>query len=91
MNYEVPATEGYAKSLGVDSKYPFAAITKEIGASSVTYLGAYYYTNTNPLTVAFVGGHWHNGRNCSPVCFDLDYAPSYSIVHGLARLLVTPV
>ena len=91
MNYEVPATEGYAKSLGVDSKYPFAAITKEIGASSVTYLGAYYYTNTNPLTVAFVGGIWADGRLCSPVFFNLTCTPSISHVHRLARLLVTPV
>ena len=91
LNYEVPSTEGYAKTLGVDKKYPFAAITNEVGASSNTYLGAYYYTNTNPITVGFVGGDWYNGRHCSPVYFCLAVTPSYSIVDRLARLFVSAV
>ena len=91
LNYNVSATEGYAKTLGVDKKYPFAAITDQVGASSTTYLGAYYYTNTNPLTVAFVGGLWDTGRGCSPVCFDLDLPPSHASVSRLARLFVTAV
>ena len=91
LNYNVSATEGYAKTLGVDKKYPFAAITDQVGASSTTYLGAYYYTNTNPLTVAFVGGIWAGGRGCSPVCFYLLIPPSDAYVGGLARLFVTAV
>ena len=91
LDYTVPKESGYAKTLGVNPKYPFAAITNEIGASSNTYLSAYYYTNTNPLTVAFVGGHWGDGRACSPVGFYLLCTPSYSGVDRLARLFVTPV
>lgn len=91
LDYTVPKESGYAKTLGVNPKYPFAAITNEIGASSNTYLSAYYYTNTNPLTVAFVGGRWLGGRSCSPVYFYLDFTPSRSYVDRLARLFVTPV
>ena len=91
LGYTVSKTEGYAKTLGVDSEYPFAAITNQVGASSNTYLSAYYWTSTNPITVAFVGGYWISGRACSPVCFTLTATPSSSYVHRLARLLVTPV
>ena len=91
LDYTLPKENGYAKTLGVNPKYPYAAITNEIGASSNTYLSAYYYTNTNPLTVAFVGGYWYRGRNCSPVYFYLGYTPSDSSVDWLARLFVTAV
>ena len=91
LGYTVSKTEGYAKTLGTDPEYPFAAITNQVGASSNTYLGAYYWTSTNPITVAFVGGYWAVGRFCSPVCFRLTYTPSNSSVYRLARLLVTPV
>lgn len=91
LNYNVSATEGYAKTLGVDKKYPFAAITDQVGASSNTYLGAYYYVNNTKLTVAYVGGYWSSGRYCSPVYFYLRYAPSVDPIYGLARLFVTPV
>ena len=91
LGYTVSKTEGYAKTLGVDSEYPFAAITNQVGASSNTYLSAYYWTSTNPITVAFVGGSWYAGRYCSPVSFALADTPSASSVARLARLLVTPV
>lgn len=91
LGYTVSKTEGYAKTLGVDSEYPFAAITNQVGASSNTYLSAYYWTSTNPITVAFVGGYWLSGRFCSPVSFYLSFTPSASYVNRLARLLVTPV
>lgn len=91
LNYEVPANGGWAKNLGIDPKYPIAAITKEVGASSNTYLSAYYWNSTNPITVAFVGGLWASGRDCSPVCFDLTYSPSHAAVSRLARLFVTAV
>lgn len=91
LGYTVPAEGGYAKLLGVNKHYPYAAITTEIGASSVTYLSAYYWNNTNNLTCAYVGGHWAYGRYCSPVYFYLNDTPSYSDAHWLARLFVTPV
>ena len=91
LNYEVPANGGWAKNLGIDPKYPIAAITKEVGASSNTYLSAYYWNGTNPITVAFVGGVWYNGRSCSPVCFHLYSSPSNAYVDRLARLFVTAV
>ena len=91
LGYTVSKTEGYAKTLGTDPEYPFAAITNQVGASSNTYLGAYYWTSTNPITVAFVGGDWGYGRCCSPVSFYLSLTPSDSNVGRLARLLVTPV
>ena len=91
LGYTVPAEGGYAKLLGVNKHYPYAAITTEIGASSVTYLSAYYWNNTNNLTCAYVGGYWYSGRVCSPVCSHLGISPSFSNARGLARLLVTPV
>ena len=90
LNYTVSPNSGWAKKLGFDSKYPYAALTSEVGAGSSTYLSAYYWNSANPITVAFVGGYWGGGR-CSPVYFSLSGAPSYSSVHRLARLFVTPV
>lgn len=91
LGFEVPATGGYAKTLGMNKAFPFAAITNQIGADSATYLSAYYWTSTNPTTVAFVGGDWYDGRYCSPVYFYLINTPSDSHVNRLARLFVTPV
>ena len=91
LNYTVSPNSGWAKKLGFDSKYPYAALTSEVGAGSSTYLSAYYWNSANPITVAFVGGSWPYGRYCSPVSFSLPLTPSDSSVTRLARLFVTPV
>lgn len=91
LNYTVSPNSGWAKKLGFDSKYPYAALTSEVGAGSSTYLSAYYWNSANPITVAFVGGYWGSGRYCSPVYFYLSATPSDSTVDRLARLFVTPV
>ena len=38
------------------------------------------------MSAVFVGGNWTNGRNCSPVYFNLNNAPSNSNINRLARL-----
>ena len=37
-------------------------------------------------SVAFVGGNWNNGRNCSPVYFNLNNSPSNANVNRFAQL-----
>lgn len=91
LNYDIAQTDGYAKTLGQDLRYPYASLTNEIGASSTTYLSGYYYYPRYAVSVVFAGGGWSYGRGCSPVFFSLLNSPSYSSLYRLARLFVTRV
>jgi hypothetical protein len=89
LGYTIPGVDGYAKSLSADQRFKFAALTGAVGASSTTYLAAYYYYPRYDVSAVFVGGYWNAGRICSPVYFYLDHHPSHSYFHRLARLFVT--
>ena len=89
LRYTLPDVDGYAKTLGFDSRFNFAALTTEVGASSTTYLAGYYYYPRYDVCVVFVGGAWGNGRLCSPVYFYCGNHPSHSAFFRLARLFVT--
>jgi hypothetical protein len=85
LGYTIPGADGYAETLGYDARYKLARLTDAIGASSTTYLAAYYYYPRYAVCVAFVGGGWISGRYCSPVYFYCNNAPSYSNINRLAR------
>lgn len=89
LNYNVSPSDGYVKTLGVDSRFKFAALTIEVGASSTTFLAAYFYYPRYDICAVFVGGYWISGRFCSPVFFHCYFAPSDSSFNRLARLFVT--
>jgi hypothetical protein len=89
LNYDTAQSDGYAKTLGQDSRYPYASLTSEAGAASTTYLSGYYYSPRYDVSAVFAGGYWDGGRSCSPVCFHLNNSPSYSSISRLARLFVT--
>jgi hypothetical protein len=89
LNYDIAQSDGYAKTLGKDSRYPYASLTSEVGAASTTYLSGYYYYPRHDVSVVFAGGHWVSVRGCSPVYFALDKSPSSSDIYRLARLFVT--
>lgn len=89
-NYELPGTDGYAKTISEDSRYPFLIGTTELGAGSTNYAAAYFYYSRNAVSAVRVGGTVFNGRNCSPVFFYLNDTPSYSSWNSRARLFVSP-
>ena len=89
LNLSLPGADGYAKSLAADRRFRCIGLTDILGASSTTYLAAYYYYPRYAICVVYVGGYWNNGRACSPVFFLCVYAPSDSYVDRLARLSVT--
>lgn len=89
LNYDTAQSDGYAKTLGKDSRYPYASLTSEVGAASTTYLSGYYYYPRYDVSVVFAGGVWYSGRFCSPVFFVLYDSPSSSQINRLARLFVT--
>lgn len=91
LQYDIPSVDGYAKSLWQDSRQKYIGLTKEVGASSTTWLSAYYYYPRYDVCVVFVGGHFNLGRLCSPVYFYCLYPPSASDIHRLARLFVSRV
>lgn len=91
LSYTIPGVDGYAKTLGYDARYKLARITDAVGASSTTYLAAYYYYPRYAVSAVFVGGCWSNGRNCSPVFFHCYFSPSDSAFYRLARLFVTRI
>jgi hypothetical protein len=87
LNYNISPADGYAKSLGVDSRFKDATLTVEVGASSTSYLSGYYYYPRYDVCVVFVGGNWHYGRRCSPVSFNCNNHPSNSNINRLSRLI----
>jgi hypothetical protein len=89
LNYSIPGSDGYAKSLGVDPRYRHVALTNEVGASDTTYLSDYYYYPRYEVGVVFVGGYWSGGRRGGPVYFFCGAHPSSSDLYRLARLFVT--
>lgn len=90
LNYEMAKDNGYAKSLGIDERFEHVRLTDEIGASSTTYLAAYYYiVSSYDLRAVFVGGTLSLGANCSPVYFSCHLSPSHSHWNRLSRLFVT--
>lgn len=89
LNLSLPGADGYIKSLAVDKRFRLIGLTDLLGASSTTYLSAYYYYPRYAVCVVSVGGNWSNGRRCSPVYFDCYFAPSDSSLARLARLSVS--
>lgn len=89
LSYKVGDATGYAKTLGIDKRFPHVRLTDEVGASSTTYLAAYYYAPNGDIRVPFVGGYLDHGRYCSPVYFHCYYAPSNSYWNRLSRLFVS--
>lgn len=88
LRFTLPGTDGYGKSLGVDSKYRLIGITDTLGASTTTYLADYYYYPRYEICVVVVGGNWYSGRSCGPVYFNCVYPPGDSSINRLARLFV---
>lgn len=86
LNYGVPAADGYAKTLGFDSRYPWIRIPATIGTSNTTYYSDYYYYPRYALCAARVGGTWALGSIAGPVCWYCRHAPSDWNVYSRARL-----
>ena len=90
LSYKMATVDGYAKALGYDARYKWARLTDDVGASSTTYLAAYYYYPRYDISAVCVGGYFSLGRYCSPAFFYCDPAPSISHFNRLSRLFVTP-
>lgn len=88
-NFNLATTDGYAKTLGQDTRYPFLFCTSEVGASSTNYIGAYYYYPRYEVCAARVGGHFGCGGFVG-LFFYLYYAPGTSNVISAARLFCSP-
>jgi hypothetical protein len=89
LNYKIGATDGFATTLGIDGRFPYARLTDVATASSTTHLGAYFWAPNGDTRVVFAGGYWNDGRLCSPVYWNLTYSPSHVNVHRVARLFVS--
>lgn len=86
MNYSVPSTDGYAKTLGKDDRFPWVRMPSAIGASSTTYYADYYYYPRYALCAARVGGAWGHGSGGGPCSWHCSHAPSSSGISFRARL-----
>ena len=89
MNYALPLSDGYVTDFEYDARFPFIRLPKILGASSTTFMGAYYYYPRYNPSAVICGGGFHNGRYCSPVCFDLYHTPSIVSVGRGTRLFVS--
>ena len=86
MNFSIPATDGYAKTLGKDDRFPWVRMPSAIGAASTTYYADYYYYPRYALCAARVGGNWSNGSSDGPCFWRCYNAPSSSGIDFRARL-----
>lgn len=86
LNFTVPGTDGYAKKLGYDSRFPWLRIPCELGASTTTYYSDYYYYPRYAICAARVGGSWGGGSGDGPCYWGCNYTPSVSNVYSRARL-----
>lgn len=86
LNYGIPGADGYVKTLGLDSRYPWIRIPDAIGASATTYYSDYYYYPRYATCAARVGGYWNSGSGAGPLYWLCHYAPSLSHVSYRARL-----
>lgn len=93
LNYETAKENGYAKTLGIDPEYPHVRLPDAVGASSTTYLSAYFYITNDSVEIraVIVGGYLYLGRVCSPVIFLCYSAPSDSHWTRASRLFVSRV
>lgn len=74
LDVTFPAAEGYVKSLAADERYPHLPLPTEVGASSTTYTGDYFWINREGTRIALRGGYSRDGRYAGPFCFYLNYA-----------------
>ncbi len=86
LNYRIPSVDGYVKTLGVDSRFPWVRMPASVGANSSTYYSDYYYYPRSTVCAAFVGGYWRSGGAAGPCYWYCHYDPSYSRIHSSARL-----
>lgn len=86
LQYNIPSQDGYAKKLGIDSRYPWVRITSEIGAGSTTYYSDYYHYPRYTVCAARVGGYWSRGSSAGPCYWDCSGAPSSASANYRARL-----
>ena len=86
LNFNIPATDGYVKKLGFDSRFPWVRIPCENGAAASTWYSDYYYYPRSALCAARVGGRWGNGATAGPVYWYCTDAPSTVAVNFRARL-----
>ena len=61
LNYKLPQSDGYAKTLGFDSRYKHVRLTNEVGGSSTTYLAGWYSYPRYDIGAVFAGGGWYGG------------------------------
>lgn len=74
LDVTFPAAEGYVKSLAADERYPHLPLPTEVGASSTTYTGDYFWINREGTRIARRGGYSSDGRSAGP--FDLLLNPT---------------
>lgn len=89
LNYKLATADGYAKALGLDSRYKHVRLTSEVGGSSTSGLAAWYSYPRYDVTAVFAGGGWGSGRYCSPVYFACHDLPSHVNIDRMSRLFVS--
>ena len=89
LSYVNTLANGYVKTLGFDSRFPFAKLPSAIGADNATYYADYYYQATGDRT-AFVGGYWNFGTADGPFYWALSGALGYANIDFGARLSYRP-
>ena len=86
-NIGICASDGYVRSLSSDSRYPFLMCPSQTGASSTTYIAAYYQYPRMAVTGMRVGGTFFFYDYCGQA-YTLYTGPSDSAVHSAARLFI---
>ena len=88
LDYTLPSSNGYAKTMGYDSDNPTYRLTSAIGGSTSTYYCDYFYQNTGVRCVR-LGGAVDNGGSAGLFYFTAHNAPSGTYWDLSSRLSYT--
>lgn len=88
LDYTIPTSNSYAKTMGYDEDYPTYRLTSEVGGSSSTYYRDYFYQSSGVRAVAS-GGHCNSGDNAGLFYFNCDASPSGTSWRISSRLSYT--
>lgn len=89
LNYQKTQTNGYQKSLGLDSRFPWAQVCTDTSGADGTYIPDYYYYSTG-WRVLLLGGAWAYGRSAGLFYFGSSNSSTYTSTGIGCRLLVLP-
>lgn len=86
LPFGLPATGGWVKKLGLDSRYPHVRLPEAVGSQATAYYADNYYAPSTAVCAAAVGGYWSSLEQAGPNFWNCSWVPGSANVNCRARL-----